>query len=86
MTIIYGHVRRNSSLCRIRNTGRGLVCAFLVYLVAAAVGPPARAAGEPATAVPTFESLGLYYNRAAAKDILWSTTSGRSSTADRWLA
>jgi hypothetical protein len=68
MTIIYGHVRRNSSLCRIRNTGRGLVCAFLVYLVAAAVGPPARAAGEPATAVPTFESLGLYYNRAAAPD------------------
>ena len=60
MTIIHGEVRWNLTGNCIRNTGLGLVCAFLVYLAAAAVGFPLRAAGEPALAVPTFESLGLY--------------------------
>src|SRR5215475_9459936 len=41
---------------------RSMIRVFYVFLLAA----PAQAADKPAWSVPTFESLGLYYNRAIA--------------------
>jgi hypothetical protein len=38
-----------------------------LFLIALAALPPAGAADSPAFAIPTFESLGLYYNRPIAK-------------------
>ncbi|MBI3679920.1 MAG: right-handed parallel beta-helix repeat-containing protein [Acidobacteria bacterium] len=46
---------------------RCLLPVFASLLTATAGGPFALAAGEKAFAVPTFESLGLYYDRAIAQ-------------------
>src|SRR5262245_15982362 len=40
----------------------------LTLLIAATAGITLLAAEEPVTAIPTFESLSLYYNRSAAKE------------------
>ncbi|HSB12935.1 MAG TPA: right-handed parallel beta-helix repeat-containing protein [Bryobacteraceae bacterium] len=42
--------------------------AFFLFVLAGVWTVPLSAAGEQAWAVPTFESLGLYYNRPIAKD------------------
>ncbi len=49
-----------------RRCGRLSVLSILFLMGAWAI--PLRAADKPAWAVPTFESLGLYYNRPAADD------------------